>query len=447
MYSLKGFASLGLVIQNAPGLNSSVGELSTYAKTYTKELGQYSLPDFPNFDLFTMSSVVTDGGMVKVPDSYVRRIIEVCNWIGNESINGAFTDSSTDFANDVLVRWGGDVEDISAGAMLEVAQGIFFPEFISFKAVNVTGFPSIEEENRIKIWFVDDAFRRQYDEFEIVVVPPVDNVDDLIQGYAIVRDLIASQDDTERQYRLQEARGVYPDTVTSVRLFDWSNPDEPDKIVRTPWGLIIYGLAGNTLDNIKNALVNYILSNSAFPRDVWIQYLPDIFKTTEHIIVPLWDNYSIPNETIQQGLFSPMVDYKIAVDRMVAFAPTYVREHIQEHLSTIVFMYRSMGAITVGGPENRDEKFKLKERFTDYVVAPSTSFEFSRMSPRTQDWVVLISEMLRLAETMTEFSDMPARITRLVRSGVLYAAVTYEDVQYLVVSQKSYMDFINTPTP
>jgi hypothetical protein len=405
MLSFKGFASVAMLIQNSPGVNSPAGELSTHAKTYTKEMGVYTHPDYFGVTIHSFSSLIVGGAPVELPETYIRRIIEVVDWVAKGTIDGQFTSDSSAFVTATLTQWAGDITDINAGVMLELAQGIFVPEYISFEALGVTGLPNNDNNNRIKIWFTDDAFVRQYDEYSIVVVPPIVPLDDLLGTFVQVNPKVELIDATERQLRIEAAKDNNPATLIRIPSYQWRNPNAPDTQIKTYWSLIIYGVAGDTPDNIKNALINYILANSNYDRDTWAEYLPDIFKTTEHVFLPMWDNVAVPNQTLLTGVFSPIVDIQTdgvaAVQRMKRFVPTYPGVHVDANTSVFPFMYRSLAALTVGGVENRDEKYKVGLRFTDYLLAPSTSGEWGRMSPETRAWVMLMSELLAVSEKAT----------------------------------------------
>lgn len=435
MYTLKGFCQAQLLIINQPGVDSAVGELSTKSKTYSREIGTYSSPAAPNIDLFTFSSGRTDVGKIEVPSVYLTTVLAINKFIVDRTISGQNPDNSSDFTVSVLGQFGGVVRDVQSGPMVLINASNYTPEWITYTIVDgIDG-----EEVVIKIWFSDSAFQQQYDEYEIVVVPPVDNLDDLFKNHSFVANLIGQLDHTTQQERIVTRRGVFPDTITKVPMYTWSNPNTPDLEIRTPWGVIIYGVAGNNVDNIKNALVDYALENSSYDRDEWIKYIPDLFKTTEHIIVPMWDNYSITNQTLIAGLLSPTVPVRLIIPLLKRFAPSYSEAHIEEHATASTFIYRSMSLLSIGNPENRDEVFDLKQRFPDYIVADSLHPDFARMSPKTQEWVFLLSKLIQLAENLTEFSILPVGLGRTMRDGVLYAVATFDDVQYLVVSQRSYM--------
>tara|TARA_B100000700_G_scaffold208593_1_gene229258 strand:+ start:12183 stop:13508 length:1326 start_codon:yes stop_codon:yes gene_type:complete len=438
MYMLKGFMTIQALADNAPGQIATLGELSTHAKTYSRELGYYNNSQYPDVDFVSFHSVDTNGLDVVVPSTHSDVLLHLGQWMYENSVNGILIGEPDDFVTKVLNEFSEQISDLTTGRMLENSQGNFLPEYIQFKVRN-------QDDNYIKIWFSDDSFRRQYDEYEILVVPPVENVDDLFKTPQEVKALLDEMDDSKRMLRIEQTREQNPDTHTRVDMYTWHNPLQMEYELSTPWTVIIYGAAGNTLDRIRRATVEWVLENSAYPEDEWEKFIPDLFKVTEFLITPLWDEYSIPNETLTAGLNSPIIDYNIILEKARATATQYPDVHVDQYTQVSVANYKSLGFIVVGGTENRDGIYTFKAQFPDYIVIPTSSNEFGRMSPITQEWVMKFSEMLKIAETMDTFSDVPLGYTRVIRDNVMYVAMMHDQVQYLVVSQKSYNEIFDVP--
>jgi len=444
MYILKGFMVIQPLADNTPGAISPIGELSTYSKTFSKDVGHYSNAAQPSVDFMAFNSRTDDGLQVEVTPGYQDTILELGEWLYANSVAGIFTDSEGDLTTAVLAEFSGRLTGLDVGEMIQdPISSVWMPQSLQFTVVG----GSVDPENRVRIWLSDSAFRSQYDEYEIDVVPPLVNLDDFFKTAVEVKALLDSVNDSERMTRIQEAKGNLPETILRTDMYEWSNPIQPDFELSTPWTLIIYGPAGNNIDNIKAVLSQYILDNSAYTREDWEDYIPDLFKSTEFIITPLWANFSIPNQTLVTGLYSPTIRHKIVLDIARTTATRYDNAHVDDVVVTSVANWRSMGFLAVGGPENRDGISVLSDRFQDYISISTNSVEFGRMSPSTQTWSVLLSNMLRVAYDMTEFSDLPLGMTRLIRDGVLYLVASHEEFQYLVVSRLAYEDLFGVIDP
>lgn len=444
MYILKGFMVIQPLADNTPGGISPIGELSTYSKTFSKDIGHYSSSAQPAVDFMAFHSVTDNGPQEEVVPGYRDVVLEVGEWLYNNSVAGIFTDSESELATALLNEFSTRLTDLEVGEMIQdVAADIWMPQSLQFTVLGA----EVAAENRIRLWLSDTAFRAQYDEYAITVVPPLDDLNDFFRTAVEVKARLDQYNDSERTLRIQEAKNGFPETILRTELYTWSNPIEPEYELTTPWTLIIYGPAGNNIDNIKAVLSQYILDNSSHTREEWEEYIPDLFKATEFIITPLWANFSIPNETVVKGLYSPTIRHKDVLTIARATATRYTDLHVDDVVTTSVANWRSMGFLAVGGPDNRNGINVLSDRFPDYITIPTSSSEFGRMSPSTQEWAVLLSKMLKVADEMTEFSDLPVGMTRLIRDNVMYLVASHEEFQYLVVSRLAYEDLFGVISP
>jgi hypothetical protein len=441
---MKGFMVIQPLADNTPGAIAQLGELSTYAKTFSKDIGHYSRSAEPDVDLMVFHSQIDDGVQTEIRVAYRDPILELGQWLYTNAIGGFFNGSESEFSSLLLAEFSDRLTDLNVGQMVQEGDTTtWLPQYLDFKVVA----PGVDAENFIRLWLSDQAFRAQYDEYTIEVVPPIDALDDFFKTAVEVKALLDQYNDTERMQRIQAVIGDKPPTHQRVELYTWANPIQPDYELTTPWTLVIYGPAGNNIDNIKATLSSYILANSARDRAAWEEFIPDLFKATEFIITPLWANFSIPNETLVKGLYSPTIRHKtvLAIARLTA--TRYPSAHVDDVVETSVANWRSMGFLAVGGPDNRDAINTLSQKFPDYIAIPTDSGEFGRMSPDTQNWTVLLSNMMRVADDMTEYSDLPIGMSRLERDGVLYLVASHAEFQYLVVSRLAYEDLFGEIDP
>jgi hypothetical protein len=60
------------------------------------------------------------------------------------------------------------------------------------------------------------------------------------------------------------------------------------------------------------------------------------------------------------------------------------------------------------------------------------------MSTDTQNFMLLLGQMLAAAESLTQYGNVPAGMTKLTRNGVLYLVATYEGINYLMVAKSNF---------
>lgn len=437
MYVLKGFVSHALLVQNALGVVAPIGEISTDALTYAREKGHYVKNDIADLTLTTFLS--EDSG-VKVPADFEistdyrisDHVLDVAKFVYDQTIIGGSEVSADELLQDLLITFETSAQDFASGQI--VTDGRYYvPEWVSWKHKTVSG-----GDNYIRIWFTDNGFRSQYDEFEIIVVPPVDRLDDFFKSASDVSDMLSAITVSDTLDRLQQAKDNHPETIIRSESYEWVSPINATVRYPTNWGLLIYGQAGNNVDSIKDALVEYILANSTHDRTDWAKVFPDIFKRTEFILIPRWDIYAIPNRSLEEGIHSPITALTSTLELIKRVIVGYGGSHIDNHACVMGHPYKSLSIAVVGGPDNRGALFKITDVFPDYIDVASTSLDFNRQSASTRGWSLRLMEMILLAEKMGEFSDLPFGMTRVVRDGILYVVCSYENIHYLVAAKKNF---------
>lgn len=433
MYVQKGFISNTLFVNNTPANTAMLGELSPQSTTYSREKGYYGDNTVaPN--LLLTSFISKDGSTnIAIPPLIAKQIIEVAGYVYNLTLNGQVDIGATMLLENLLTSYTGVASDFECGEM--ITDNVHtLPEWLSWKSSADPARP----DNFIKIWFTDESFSQQYDEFEIYVVPPMDVLDNFFLTGSQVETALKALSSVEKTDRIQAAKEGYPETVVRTNTYDYIDPLNALHIVPSDWTVLIYGLAGDNVDSIKDALMEYILSHSSHGRDDWIKILPDIFKRTEFIVIPDWGSYAISNRELVKGIHSPQVNLIEANALIKKYATMYPLPHIDTHASTMGHPYRSLALMSIGSPDNRNNQYRLRDVFPDLIAVTSTSPDFNRMSKNTQDWASMLAVMLVEAEKMTRFTTIPQGMMKMVRDNVLYLTKSYKNINYLVVAKTNF---------
>lgn len=430
MYWLKGFVNVDALANNTPGSVSALGELSNVSNSYAIEKGYYNSNSYQYVELVSFYSKYDTGNLIAVPAKYSDHVLRLAQWIYEQAIADKLTDSEEAFRTLFLSEFGTTVKDFECGKMV-VAKGNWLPSYIAWSLDDGV------EENLLRVWFSDDAFKTQYDEFQIVVIPPIEPVDTFQLTKAKVAVAMQAFTVPKRDANVLVKTGGEPYTYLVSKEYPWYDREDPTATLTTVWTVAIYGIAGNNLAQIKDALADYILAHSSYARTDWIPVFPDIFTDTEFTIVPRWDLKSVPDETVLGSLYSPIVPYDGLVDFAKKFIKSVTDTHRVKYLTTMGLQYKSLAAIVVGGDENRDRKYLLKNFYPDYALLSTTSIDFNRMASGTVEFVQKLIEAVIAAEEMDEYSYIGATLSRITRDGMLYVGFSHNDVEFLVLSRSS----------
>lgn len=436
MYNLKAFMVYGAMADNTVGVIAPLGELSTDSMTYAKEKGQYQNPQYDDPTLVSFLSE-ENNQTVPVSGAQANLALEIGQWIFDEAMGGNISGNASNFLRDLNAEFGDVINTTQVGSMLYNGS-VWMPEWIVYGKTGTS--------SRIKIWFADEAFSNQYDEYTLEFITPLENIDNFFMSRADVVEKVAARTWTDIVETTERTKGENPYTVLRSDLFPWVDPDDREFELRTYWTTIIYGRGGNNLDIIKQELTEKILAESAYPRSRWAEIFPDLFTNTEFIITPLWSQYAIPNKTLQSGVYSPTVKIadSIALAKKTAQGLGYTSNWVSSHLQASFIPYKSLSFLVIGSPENRDGVVDFDQQFVDYISVSTGSTDFNRMSAATQNFVVFFNELIKAAEHMTDSSDIPTGISRIERNGVWYASAGHNSIQYLVVL-RSYLETIDPP--
>lgn len=456
-YSLKGFVSYGALANNDTGVISPIGELSLHSGTFAKDRALYTkatgTTPATSAELTVFSNLDPTGTDAAIPGAVSEFLSNVATWAYGLAVDGVFLSSIESFRDAFTTQYQDETASLIVGPM--VTNGaIWLPSSITFYLVTDEVFggtpPVGMEEYRVRLWFSDIYFRQSFDEYDIAFIAPVETLDDLFGYPLVVANLLAQRTPPELTMKIAEVAGNSPYTIVNSYNFKYYHLGNPSEQSPAYWTAVIWSEFGNNLDTLKIDLAGWILANSTHTREEWIEIFPDIFATTEFIITPFWNQFAIPNLTLDHAMYSPVIKVDDAAEYMQATAAGtgYTENFVNDHMTFLSIAYKSISAITCGGPENRDEKFYLYNWVPDYLDVPTSSIDFDRMSAQTRFFAMKLFAMLQVAEDMTELSDVPSGMYRVRRKNrndeeLLYVGASIFDVQYLVTSKKS----LNTMFP
>ena len=429
MYRFKGFVSIRTLASNGADTTAAVGELSAIAQTYAKDIKIYAT-SVNEVTVHGFSSRTDQAGNTSAPTVIIDTALSVASWIYMRQKGLSSEESKADFLSAFVSEFGSIYASISCGDMVLGSNSRSYPTYISWKANAYSA-----DDNLNTLWFSDQAFRQQYDNYEIVVVPPILPLDSFFSSYAEVSAMLDARSWSQSLDVIQSLRAEYPETVLTAEEYNYVNPLNQSAKKLTNWSFLIYGPKGNDPDALKAALLDYIATNSARNISLWKTILPDVFRTTEFMIIPQWNKYAIAEMEIQSGIYSPISNLKEIVSFVKKTLPSYPPTHIDNYLAIMSHPYRSLMVGAIGNIENRDNMYGLAALFPDIISVSSTSLDFNRMSEPTKSFLLRLAEALYLAESATPYTTLPVTIRGAVRDNVFYVSFTYLNTRFFIATK------------
>lgn len=429
MYSLKGFIKLKTLVNNAPGIVSALGELSTLSLTYSKEKGEYESNTYPDVKLISFSSKDSSSGVLSVSSQFSEHVLGIAQHLYTTAQTYGLNVTLTDLLNSVLNNFASTVNNLESGPLVTGHQ-MKLPEWISWNNPALT-------ENTIRIWFSDSGFKRQYDEYEIKVIPPVEDLNDLFRDSTIVQASLDRMTPSKNMERIHSIKEGHPETVIRAETFRYQNVNNASFVKDITWHVVVYGQGGDNTDVIREQILAYNLANSNYTDAQWRIILPDLYRITEFTIVPSWLKKAIPDKTVQAGIYSPIMSPKQVLDNFKTNFPIFNLTHVDDHLQAFVHPYRSIAMVSLGGEDNKESKFKLTDYFPDYTAFGTPSVDFNRMTIATQEWSYMLQELLIIAENDTAYSDLPVNTRRVIRANKTFIVRNFNNIQFLVYAKSN----------
>ena len=429
MQQIKGFVTISQFINNNPSGTSVIGEISPISLTYSENIGTYSADVVVGYTLYSFSSIDSVSNLAEiVPYPVVIEIlsvIEKCVIYSGSNIRPYVIQNYIDY---LMAQFPNDVSAVQLGNFIDNGT-IALPEWIIWT--------SLTYNTSIKIWLADQSFQSEYDNYNIIIVPPITPIDNLFGNYNTVVATLQPLTISAFIAKANAARNNIPPTFLQVLTFNLVNQLDPTETYPVNWAVLIYGIAGDNIDSIKDALTSYIIANSAHTTSQWTVIFPSIFIRNEYIVLPRWDLVSIPNLTSNSALYGDIINTSEAITFATNSVSVYSANFISTNVCVMSFTYKGITLLIINGDNNSSIAGPIQGMFNDYIPVDTTSEDFTRMSLNTQNWVIFLETLLITAETADANSIVPIALRRSTRGGLLYISGEYNSISYYVAAKSN----------
>lgn len=430
MLNIKGFVGVRHYADNQPKATARIGELSPIGKTVSRDIKVHTTAERPEvaFNLFS-SRLATDVSYVEPTEQQIKTILDVALWVVDQGeLKIAGPDVPSYIAN-LDRQFGALGGTFYIGELVEYNDG-FYPTFVTLELSDWT----------FRLWFADREFVNQYDEFAIEVVPPVAVVDDLMQGYNQVKPLLEESTDTAMLNKTAKIEEDDPATLTKGMEYVWYDPSGVEGLnLRCGFGVVIYGTGGNTVDNIRNAIVDFILTRSQYDRNAWAKVLPELFSPNEMMFVPDWSRVVDSYDPLDDDIYSVTARPKDLENLAVQYTPGLPETHIRDHTESVPTLWRSITTVAIPSkPLSGAEPIPFSKLWKDYMLVPSDTPDFHRMSNETRQFVQIFHLLLTHASTWNEYSVLPPELSKTIRDDKVFVTATLSGWMYHVLVRDSF---------
>lgn len=437
MIVLKGFMAMASLANNTANSVAPFGELSTYSRTFSRDLVIHDNPAIaPSVELVSFRQVNDAGASVSISAAARNFILTIGEWIFQQHIGLLIpTESNRAAFIQSLGTMFPTLDNINIGEIkVGAVPGRYMPEWVSFDASdNGTDLD-------VKFWLSDTAFRSgQYDDHLILLVPPLPDIDALNTSTVALQAALANP--LLNLNNLNQAQAFAQDKpYTALVPFElqWHNPTNPNSTLTTIWLAVVYGQAGQDVDNIRTAIREYIASTSALT--IWPNIYPSLYQDSEFIYIPLWDRLAVPDNGVDQSVFTGAPLFGDFTQTMASRVPlsygtgNALTTHLTQKAVAISVQYQGATVLCVGSPNNQNNIETFTQVYPDYINVPTVSSDFARMGSVTQAFSLKLNEALAFAKSMTASSTIPAGYTALTRGDHRYLCFSMDGYLHMVMA-------------
>jgi len=432
MRTIKGFIELTNLIINEQSQDSGIGELSDISNTYSREKFIYNNDTIDDHRLVIFKTIDDDGTVYRnISQPEADKILNASKDVINSTrVNYRPNDISS--INDIksyLYSLNSSISDVTFYDFAQ-HQGLTYPVFFDMV---------IDNTYLVRLWTGDESFRVNYDEFDITVVPPVADIDDLMRTSNIVESMLQGVSQVDLFNKIISVRGSEPDTVLRIYNYPYVNPDGAGTETACYWGFIINGAAGDFEDLCQDALEDYIRINSSFPIEMWQVRFPSIFRRNEFVVIPLWDHIAIPDMLTLTGINSVIVDFDVMNRDYDKYCPFYSTGYTFNHKSFVPSEFDFLTLAIINGQYTEEPIRKFIDIYRDYIPVSSLSYEFERMSVKTQTLKNNLTKLLTASETYSFGKIVRDGIKVRRRLGNIYLSIKSDNHLILLVPKSEYV--------
>lgn len=428
------FAEINDLIIN--GSTSPIGELTNNTRSYAKE-PDYYFQDNSVINLSSYRGVSETSQIEKIPQAFVKPIIDMLGWLYEQAKESKTTNSSQGCLQllkaTYVQNWVWN--DVN---LMVTNNEIWLPSSIDFTLTvgSVTA--------NFKIWMANEYFAVEFPYRDIYVIHPIPitDIDSLAEkNFKQVKELIQAQTPSKIETRVDDLLGKdFPPysarIIYSFDIYDLINT--PNKNTGD-WTVIIYGNPNDAEEQIYEQIKKCILDNSDHPESDWADIIPDLFNPLEFAVIPYWDEIGIENETVLGSTYTPIFTYQDGTVLPTQYGSLWENTEIIKSLQIVPALYKSIKMGFVGKPTNHNGLVLIRGVFPDYQLIPSTDSQAGMMSQKTSQFIFDLEGMIAAGEKVTPDGVPPTGIQRVTKNGLLYITRRTSGVKLTMITRYQFV--------
>lgn len=431
MLEHKAFVGVTTYSDNAANAVAPVGELSKLSRSFSRDIKLYPNPDNQTILLNVFASHDdSSSDYVEPAVEVMTEMQKIAKWVIAQGDLGLAPTDLPSYIDSITGHFVDMTGTFNVGDLRTYGDGTY---------ASSVGYTT--DSYSWKLWFADDAFQAQYDEYHVETVFPVDDIDELHREYPHVQGLLEQATSTVMLNKIRQIEMDYPSTINKGDDYTWHDLADAATTMPISFAVVIYGKAGDNVDVIREAIVRDILAVSRYDRSAWAKVLPELFSPNEMVFVPHWEAVMDAYDPLNDDIYCSSVYPDEITTIALRYTPNFSPSHIQFRVNVVPTLFRGIVlAATPHEPLDDKESPSFKEMYPDYMLADSRDPDFHRMDEATRAMVDKINYLLRYAEEYNDYYVLPNGFSRTVRNNLEFITVSMEGYLYHMLTKRSYLE-------
>lgn len=389
-----------------------LGELSTHARTFSKNAQDYQLPISTGLSLTIFNDANPTPEQLVLVDKLVSAMLRETSQIS--------VDNYQELALIRKITANLDITGLEIGDVVKYQnhKGV---EYMKFEILRTS-----QANDTVMIYYSDSELRNRYSEVTYEVIPPtaIANLEqpyhDLLQVVPVnpVQAILATTGDTPHT-------DVHRIDVTIHAL------DDNTKTVVLPFYIVAWGNHSGVDYKVREALRSYILANTTEDA-AWVAYFaPALWISNRFWMYPKWEDMAVDDGV--DGMYSSVMNVPEHIAHMVAIGE-YDNAYVSSHLELITVPYKNLMVGCIPSPANIAPNDKLTNIIPDYA-SDADNMMFSLQSETTKQWATMMYNLITVAEGRYTMDEVSTDILLSVHSAITYYTASTNGITYSVAAR------------
>lgn len=435
---IKGFITRDDFINSNNSIVSPIYELSEIGATYSKSKLQYysSVDPLYNMTVFKLKEVTS------LSQSEVDDIINVV-----KKFSAFLTSTLVSNKQQAIILF---LNNYNSENPTKVITGFNYNTIVTHNSLKTVDYITFSLNDIVcNFWLSDAVFKAFYPEYDINVVLPFANFTSIINNTSEFITALEKFDLIEFNRRVELDKNDTPSTYTKIVNIPYRVPNTT-VMKNCYFAFNIYGLQGNYDYILKLELYNHLVNNLGLNSTHVETIFPSILNINEFFITPRWEKMAIASQIGENGINSQIAkafSEEFDLNKFIKIYPNV--SYLRENTYNVPFDYNNLLLQVTNGFYTESEIKDFLAYYSDFITITSTHPDFARMKQRTQKFIVLLENILDVANS-TNSTEMFNKIlqntqfhfTIISRAGVNYLSFFFEEHQYYVLPRYEFLSLV-----